>query len=152
MSSPPQRLALVAVHVVPPITGEESLIEQSAVGAEETAALLSLPSIVAYVIRLAASLGVGVHARKSWYIVAAEGGVWNCVVNGIIVSRHSGNVLKLLLLGLLLRLLVPTTDDDGSVIVVDLFVLGLGVLDSNWRSSSQGLVVLKRRRGTRSTK
>lgn len=142
----------MAVHVVPPIAGEESLIEQSAVGAEETAALLSLPSIVAYVIRLAASLGVGVHARKSWDVVAAEGGVWNCVVNGIIVSRHSGNVLKLLLLGLLLRLLVPTTDDDGSVVVVDLFVLGLGVLDSNWRSSSQGLVVLKRRRGTRSTK
>lgn len=53
---------------------------------------------------LAASLDVGVDAGSGGHTVAVEAGLWDCVVDGVVNTRPSGNlaeVLALLLLGLL---------------------------------------------------
>lgn len=50
--SPPQRLALVTVHVVPPVAAEDGLVEEGAVAAQERAALVTLTAVVAHVIGL----------------------------------------------------------------------------------------------------
>lgn len=142
---PPLSLALVAIHVVPPVTGEQSLVEEGAVGAQEGASLLAFPSIVAHMVGLAASLRVGVHSRDSWNIVTTEGCVGHRMVDGVIVSRHSRNVLKLLLLLGFLLLLVHPLHDDRSMIIVDLLVLGLAVF-SDWHLA-QGFVVQLRENG-----
>lgn len=126
----------MTIHVVPPVAGEQRLIEEGAVGAQEGAALVALASIVAHVVRLAAGLRVSVHSRHGGHVVAREGGVRDRVVDGVVVARRSGNVLKVLLvLPSRLLLLVPITaaDNDGSVVVVDLLVLRRGVLsDRCW--------------------
>lgn len=134
----------MAVHVVPPIAGELLLIEEGAVCAEERTALFTLPSIVADVVRLAACLWIGVHARHSRHVVATERGGWHRVVDGVIVAWHSGDILKVLFVLLLLVQLVTvgSPHNNRSVVVVDLLVLWLGILRNGHWGHSQGLVVL----------
>lgn len=132
---PPQLLALVAIYVVPPIASKQRLVEQCSVGAQERAALFSFASIVTYVVCLATSLRVGVHSRYSGNVLTAEAGRRNRVVNRIIVARDARNIFELLALVLLLLLLVDTSYDDRSMVVVHFFVLRLCVFGQHWGSS-----------------
>lgn len=149
---PPQRLALVTVHVVPPIAREDRLVEQGSVAAQERASLVSLSSVVADVIRLASRLRVGIHSRNGRDVVTAERGLWHGMVDREIMAGHSWQFAQVLSLFLLYFVLVGTADDDRSVIVVDLLVLRLGVLrghrsilGDNGGTSQRLLVVLRSR-------
>lgn len=66
------------------------------------------------------------------------------MVDGVIVAWHSGDILKVLFVLLLLVQLVTvgSPHNNGSVVVVDLLVLWLGILRNGHWGHSQGFVVL----------
>lgn len=122
----------MTVDVVPPIAPKDRLVEQRAVGAQEFGALLGLPLLIALanVVGLASGLRVGVHARDGRHVVATEGGRRHRVVDGIVATSYSGNLIQILLLLLVLvQLGADALHDDGPVVVVDLLVLRRLVVD-----------------------
>lgn len=91
---------MAAVDIVPPVASEFLLIENGSVGAEERGTLVTFATIVANVVRLAAGFDVGVHAGCGRNVLAMEIGVRHLVQNWIVDTGRSGNLAKILSLGL----------------------------------------------------
>ena len=91
-----KRDGLRTVDVVPPIASELGLVEQSTICAEERGSLLTLATVMAYVVGLATSLHVSIHARPHRNMVTGEAGVWHAVVYGEVDARSTRHVAKVL--------------------------------------------------------
>lgn len=91
---------LAAVHIIPPIARKLFLIENGAVGAQKGGALMAFAAVVAHVIRLAAGLRVGIHAGHGRHAAAMEAGRRHLVVDGVIVARHAGDFVQVLVVAL----------------------------------------------------
>lgn len=76
--------------------------------------------------------------------MATERGLGHRMVDGEVVARHSGQLVQVLLRIFLLLVLVATSHDDRSVVVVYFLILRLGVLGHSW-GTPQGLIVLRGR-------
>ena len=88
-----------AVHIVPPVTGEVLLLEHRPIGADE--AILDQAEVAgaagqADVEHLAVCLQVSVIS-STHAVLAAEVGVWDGGIDGVIHPGLTGNLLKKLL-------------------------------------------------------
>lgn len=82
--------SLLALDIVPPVTGEFFLIENSTICTQERCSLISFTAIVTDVIGLAAGLHIGIHTRHGGDMGTRERGVWHFMINRIVDTWHTG--------------------------------------------------------------
>lgn len=117
---------LVTVNVVPPIAGEFFLVENGSVGAQERCTLVAFATIVAHVISLTAGFYVGIHTRHGRHITTVEVGRRHFMVDRIIVTGHTGNLVQILTFFLVTVVVVVIAVQ--TVLIVSVFVVGAGVV------------------------
>jgi len=121
---------LTAINLVPKLARELVLVEQSSIGAHHAGPRRSVPPVVAHAVHLASSFRVGVHAGLGGGVGAAELGVGRLRVAGVILARHAGHTVLVVVRVFVVRLRLVVGGSRG--VVGSGLVVGRGRLVVGW--------------------